>query len=124
MPISKCLRWGDEVADVGEELLVGVEVDLAVGRGLSWCHWSTWLQVVADRQQLAIAGAYSPDHGCCNRPERVLVHAGAGQRLSVDEVSRDRGDLESVDGDAVGTCQPSYGCYEHRIMQVASATRR
>ena len=67
------------------------------------------LKVVADGEQLTVAWGEVGDDRRSTCPERILVYAGAGQRLVVDEVVKNGRNLQAaVDGDALSHNRPHF----------------
>ena len=96
----KVLALGHEVADFAQEALVGLEVEGSLVLPVPGVDLG--LQLLAPRQQRAIARREIVDDRLERRPEARRVDARARQRLVIDEVVQDLGDPEAAGLDTRG----------------------
>ena len=90
-----------QIADLGEELLVGLRVD-RLDDPVPVPLVDLGLQLVAAGQQVLILRCQIGDHLVDAGPEAVRIDVGAGQRFVVDEVVQHLGDAQVPHRHAVG----------------------
>ena len=92
---GEVLAFRQQVADLAEKAPVGGQIE-GLAAALQMPGVDLGLQLIARRQERAVAGRQIVDDRGQRRPEPLRVHARPRQRLVVDEVAERLGDPETV----------------------------